>query len=158
MAGSSWWQRVGVVGLTGGVLLSVAACANPVALDPAPSASEPVCAVLLLDLPNELGGQERRSTTSQASRAWGDPAIVLRCGVDPLGPTVEGCITVATTDGTEVDWVVTEDETHSSFTTYGRLPAVEVTIPSEYAGDQTILTTLSAAAVPLPQDGDRKCL
>ncbi|GAB2599741.1 DUF3515 domain-containing protein [Pseudactinotalea suaedae] len=143
---------------TGCTLVGATACANPVGVDPAPSASEPVCAELLLELPDELGGQERRSTTSQASRAWGDPAIVLRCGVTPLGPTVEGCVTVASGDGTEVDWVVIEHEDHGSFTTYGRLPAVEVRIPSEYAGDQTIMTELSAVVADLPRDGDRACL
>lgn len=117
-----------------------------------------MCAVLLLSLPDEVGGQQRRSTTSQASRAWGDPAIVLRCGVTPLPPTTEGCVAIATAEDTEVDWVVTEGEDRAQFTTYGRLPAVEVTIPTTYAGDQTIMTDLSTAVATLPQDGDRECL
>ena len=140
------------------LLAGAAACAQPVGVEPAPSASEPVCAELLLELPNELGGQQRRSTTSQASRAWGDPAIVLRCGVDPLPPTTEGCVNILAEDGTEVDWVVIEDAESASFITYGRLPAVEVTIPGEYAGDQTIMTELSAVVAALPRDGDRECL
>ncbi|WP_420113380.1 DUF3515 domain-containing protein [Pseudactinotalea sp.] len=156
MAGSRW-QACRIAGAVG-VLAAASACSTAVAVDPAPSASEPVCAVLLLDLPNELGGQERRSTTSQASRAWGDPAIVLRCGVTPLPPTTDGCVTVAAEGGSEVDWVVTEDAENATFTTYGRVPAVEVTIPADYAGDQTIMTELSAVVVDLPQDGDRECL
>jgi hypothetical protein len=139
-------------------LLGPAGCARPVGVDPAPSASEPVCAELLLALPDELGGQERRSTTSQASRAWGDPAIVLRCGVDPLPPTTEQCVGVTASDGTEVGWVVVEDDEQTRATSYGKTPAVEVTIPAEYAGDQTILTELTEAVAPLPQDGDRACL
>lgn len=154
----SWWRACGAPGAVGLLLAAAAACAQPVGVDPAPSASEPVCAELLLDLPNELGGQERRSTTSQASRAWGDPAIVLRCGVRPLPPTTDGCVALTTEDGTKVDWVVTEDEQQARFVTYGRLPAVEVTVPGEYAGDQTIMTELSAVVVGLPQDGDRECL
>lgn len=144
--------------LAAAMIVLVAGCSRPVPADPAPSASEPVCAELLLVLPDTLGGQERRSTTSQASRAWGDPPIVLRCGVEPLGPTTDGCVTVATGEGVEVDWVVVEEAERSLFTTYGALPAVEVEVPAAYAGDQTILTELSAAVAELPRDGDRECL
>lgn len=140
------------------LLVTVAGCARPVGVDPAPSASDPVCAELLQSLPEVVGGADRRSTTSQASRAWGDPAIVLRCGVDPLPPTTQGCVAVAVDGGAEVDWVVAEDEERSTFTTYGRLPAVEVSVPAQYAGDQTILVDLSAAVGELPRDGDRECL
>lgn len=158
VARASRWRRIGVAGIVIGTMLGAAACARPAAVEPAPSASEPVCAVLLLALPEVLGGEDRRSTTSQASRAWGEPPIVLRCGVTPLGPTVDGCVTIAAGDGFEVDWVVTEDEDHARFVTYGQLPAVEVTIPREYAGDQTIMTELSSAVATLPRDGDRECL
>lgn len=158
VARASRWRQIGVAGIVLGALLGAASCAAPAPVDPAPSASEPVCAVLLLALPDVVGGEERRPTTSQASRAWGDPAIVLRCGVTPLGPTVEGCVTIAAGDGTEVDWVVTEEQDHTAFVTYGQLPAVEVTIPRDYAGDQTIMTELSTAVAELPRDGDRECL
>jgi len=136
----------------------LAGCARPVGTEPAPSASEPVCADLLLALPDDLGGQERRSTTSQASRAWGDPAIVLRCGVDPPPPTDQQCLAVSASDGTEVDWVIVEDEDQTTLTTYGKIPAVEVTIPAAYAGDATVLAELTIAVADLPQDGDRECL
>ncbi len=137
---------------------ALTACARPVQTDPAPSASEPVCADVLQASPEELGGQERRSTTSQASRAWGDPAITLRCGVDPLPPTDEPCLVVTAQDGTEVGWVAVETDEGSRFTTYGLLPAVEVDIPAAYAGDSTILTDLTEAVAGLPRDGDRECL
>lgn len=149
------WSAAAIAAL---LVAGLAACARPVGVEPAPSASEPVCAELLLALPDQLGGQERRSTTSQASRAWGDPAIVLRCGVDPLPPTVEQCVAVSASDGTEVDWVIVEDEDATTLTTYGKIPAVEVTIPAQYAGDATILAELTDAVADLSQDGDRECL
>lgn len=141
-----------------GVLLVVAAggCARGVEVEPAPSASEPVCAELVLALPETLAGAERRSTTSQASRAWGDPAIVLRCGVEPLGPTTDPCYAISDVDGENpVDWVAASAETEDGqrFTTYGRTPTVEVTIPVSYPGD-VVLAELAPAIAPLPQDGE----
>lgn len=148
-----------------GVLL--AGCAQPVNVEPAPSASTPVCADVLISLPDELAGAEVRSTTSQASRAWGEPAIVLRCGVEPLPPTTDPCVSITDGQGKSVDWVTTADGAPSAsvpnasapnatvFTSYGRDPAVEVTIPASYAGEAatTILTVLTASVAPLPQDG-----
>jgi hypothetical protein len=40
------------------------------------------CPGLLADLPDRVAGQGRRTTTGSAyAAAWGDPAIVLRCGL-----------------------------------------------------------------------------
>lgn len=127
-------------------MAGVAGCARDVVLEAAPSASDPVCAQVLRTAPGALGGAESRPTTSQASLAWGTPPITLRCGVAPLAPTEERCIAVTGADGVETDWVVHEydnvndgdparaDRGHFAFTTYGRVPAVEVVVPVEYAG------------------------
>lgn len=144
--------------------LGLAGCGSPVALEPAPSASDVACAELLLALPEQIGDAERRSTTTQASRAWGDPAIELRCGVTALGPTTDRCIQVVSADETSIDWVVDElgaqEQGRGSwtFTTYGRIPAVEVTVPVEQAGGdpQLVLIALAPAVADLPQD--RACL
>ncbi|WP_235856867.1 DUF3515 domain-containing protein [Occultella glacieicola] len=145
---------------------SVAGCATPVTLEPAPTASEPVCADVLIALPDTLAGADRRSTTSQASRAWGDPPITLRCGVTPPGPTTDRCITAEADDGSTVDWVVADladDDTGSesgswTFTTYGRTPAIEVVVPVEYAGEDatSVLISLNGAVSVIPQE--RACL
>jgi hypothetical protein len=120
----------------------LAGCTSAVPVEVAPHATDPVCASVVLATPDSLGdGLDRHDTTSQATTAWGDPAhpVVLRCGVEPLGPTTEHCVTVATPGGASVDWVaVADDPEHEdtsawSFTTYGREPAVEVTVPAEVA-------------------------
>ena len=117
---------------------SLAGCATRVAVEPAPSAGDPVCAKVVLTLPDTLGGLPRLLTDSQASVAWGDPAhpVVLRCGVEPPGPTTDQCVTAD--DGTySVDWVAVPGEADAegyadwTFTTYGRSPAVEVFVPSQ---------------------------
>jgi hypothetical protein len=124
----------------GGAALAAGAalvgCTAPVVVEPAPMASDPVCAFVLQAAPEELGALARRPTTSQSSRAWGaQEPIVLRCGVNPPGPTTQRCLRVTGDHGEVVDWVVREEDGTWTFVTYGRHPAVEVTIPRGAAPD-----------------------
>ncbi len=137
-----------------------------VIIEPAPAASDPVCAQVLRATPQELGGAEMRSTTAQAARAWGDPAITFRCGVPELGPTTDRCIAVTGADGLTVNWVVAENNEVAgedsergrfTFTTYGRSPAIQVVVPVEYAGtDATGVLVDLASAVAFTQE-KREC-
>ena len=121
-----------------GLGLLLAGCTSAVSVKAAPHAQEPACASIVLALPDVLGDLERMDTTSQASAAWGSPtaAVVLRCGVEPLGPTTDRCVTVETPGGPSVDWVTVAGEPDAdgaadwTFTTYGREPAVEVVVPA----------------------------
>lgn len=138
-----------------------------VIIEPAPAASDPVCAQVLRATPQELGGAEMRSTTAQAARAWGDPAITFRCGVPVPGRTTDRCITVTGSDGQSVDWVVAENDEVAgeesergrfTFTTWGRTPAIQVVVPVEYAGtDATGVLVDLAPAVAFTQV-ERACL
>lgn len=133
----------------GAAALALAGCAAPVVVDHAPWASDPLCGVVLQRAPVELDGLARRTTTSQGSRAWGgaDP-VVLRCGVEPPGPSPERCLRVAGDSGEAVDWLALEGEDRWAFVTYGRVPAVEVTVPvSARAGQPTALLVDLAPAV-----------
>lgn len=148
-------SRLALVGLTA-VLLS--GCAAPAYLDAAPDAADPVCGEVLQALPDEVGDAERRSVSSQATAAWGEPALMLRCGIEPPGPTTDRCITVTGGAG-DVDWISVESDDPDFpeeaqresgswvFRTYGRVPAIEVLVPVERAGDQPTapLVDLSAA-------------
>jgi hypothetical protein len=52
---------------------------------PAPEARSASCDRLLSALPEELGRLDRRTIAAPApagTAAWGDPAVVLRCGLD----------------------------------------------------------------------------
>ncbi|UFU07829.1 DUF3515 family protein [Ruania halotolerans] len=144
------------------LMIGLAACGAPVEVEPAPEASAPICAEVVRALPEELAGAERRSTTSQASAAWGDPAITFRCGVPVLGPTTDRCITAEAGNGTSVDWVVAElgsvsDQTWH-FTTYGRVPAIELVVPVDYAADDptTLLVDIGEAISVI--DAERSCV
>lgn len=144
-----------------GVVLALTACAPTVPVQVAPFATEPVCASVVLALPASLGeGLDRVDTDAQATAAWGDPraAVVLRCGVEPLGPTTERCQSVTTPQGPTVDWVVVEDEGDWRFTTYGREPAVELTVPQEVATTRsTSFVDLLGPAVAIAEQ-QRRCL
>lgn len=150
------------VGLVASALL--AACGSSVELEPAPEASDPVCARVLINMPDELAGAKKRNTTTQASRAWGEPPITLRCGVEPPGPTTDRCVTAIDASGESIDWVMREigdpgvEENTWHFTTYGRDPAIEVIVPVEYAGtDATgVLGTLGEYISQIP--ATRECV
>ncbi|WP_293697554.1 DUF3515 domain-containing protein [uncultured Agrococcus sp.] len=117
------------VGIGLATLLTACGPAGTVSVDPAENAIDPACASVVLNLPEEMGtGEEplpKRQTSSQGTGAWGSPAaVVMRCGVPEPGPTTDTCMPVD-----DVDWinVHTEGDTYT-FVTYGRSPAVEVTI------------------------------
>jgi hypothetical protein len=126
---------------------------GPVEVAAPPGGSDPACARLASRLPATLHGEPRRptSTTSAAVAAWGDPAIVWRCGVAPPGPSEDECTEV---DG--VDWVRVPLDDGSSFTTYGREPAVQLLVPKAYAPEPLLLPALSAVVSTVPQ-GPRRC-
>jgi uncharacterized protein DUF3515 len=135
-------------------VLTLAACAGPVNVAaPAPT-GEPrhECRRLLTDVPDTVDGQQRRdvSPADALAAAWGDPAIVLRCGVtrpQELKPTSE-CFRV---DG--VDWLAVSNGHEVAparpvtgtlvFTTIGRSAYVEVTVPHHYQPAADVLVDLA---------------
>ncbi|WP_136519470.1 MULTISPECIES: DUF3515 family protein [Cellulomonas] len=147
--------------LAAAALLALTACAPVVAVDAAPHATDPVCASVVLALPQQLSDAlPRLKTDAQATTAWGRPdaAVVLRCGVEPLGPTTERCQSVSTPNGPTIDWVVVEESGDWRFTTYGRVPAVEVLVPEAVtAFSTTSFVDLLGPAVALTEQ-ERTCL
>ena len=149
---------------TGAVLLAVlaaaaaslAGCSSAVQVDAAPEGADPVCAAVFAALPDEVAGGERRDTTSQGSSAWGEPPVVLRCGVEVAGPTSDPCQVVEAPDGTSVDWVVSEPQGgRVVWTTYGRTPAVELSMPD--VADVTAAAPLDVAEAVALVEQQRAC-
>lgn len=119
------------------VALTATACAAPLVVDPALYAADPRCAAIMLGIPDEVGGLSMRTTSSQATAAYGDEAtIVVRCGVEPPGPSNERCVAIDTASAAQ-DWLVTERDDEWVAVAFGRTPAVEVTIPKARA-DQAV--------------------
>ena len=143
----------------------LAACASPVGVDAAPHAADPVCAEVVLALPRELAGMPRLTTTSQATVAWGDrdAPVVLRCGVEPPGPSTDPC--VSADDGSvAVDWLAVEGPPGAdgaadwTFTTYGRDPAVEVLVPAAVAASRSTSFLIDLGPAVARVEQTRSCL
>ncbi|MBO1765608.1 DUF3515 family protein [Allobranchiibius sp. GilTou38] len=95
--------------------------------------------------PTTVAGQKSRPTSARSAtvRAWGDPAIIARCGVSSPGPTTDPCTTI---DG--IDWVAHQLKDGYRFVTFGRSPAIEVLIPTKYGGLDLVEFTAAAEAIP----------
>lgn len=128
--------------LAGAVALAaiLSGCSTTVHLEPAADANNPACASVSVLLPETVGGFDRVWTDAQATGAWGDPTIVLRCGVEPPAPSALVCITLG-----GVDWLVLDqEEERQRFVTYGRDPAIEMNIRrGEQIDFQSIVDTIS---------------
>ncbi|SEC56544.1 Protein of unknown function [Paramicrobacterium humi] len=145
-------RRLVSVALLSLTAVSLAGCAGAVSLKPAPDANNPDCAAVTVRLPDAVDSLQKRETTAQATGAWGDPAaVLLHCGVTPIGPTTLPCFQV-----NGVDWVRDSSEAPLyRFTTFGRTPAVEVVIDNDKASGSALLD-LSGAVSVIPQTS--KCL
>lgn len=129
--------------VAGSIVLAagLAGCSTTVHLEPAEDANDPACANVSVLLPDTVGGYERVWTDAQATGAWGDPTVVLRCGVEPPAPSDLVCTTLG-----GVDWLVLEQEDERQrLVTYGREPAIEVIIRrGEQVDFQSIVDSLSS--------------
>jgi hypothetical protein len=144
---------------TAPVLLSAAllvggmcGCSSTKVTDPALAGSA-ACRAVAAQWPRTVGGQPLSPTSSSsvAVRAWGDPAIIARCGLPAIGPTTDQCLQVS-----GIDWVAHRLSDGVRFTTYGRSPAIEVLVPSEYEPEPLLLPAFGKAVSAIPQ-GERRC-
>lgn len=144
--------RVVTAGLVLAVLSCPAGCARVEVAIPE-RAGDPACVRASTRWPDRVQGRDRVGTSadSPAVAAWGDPAVIARCGLPMPGPTTDECIVV---DG--VDWVARRVEDGMVFLTYGRDPAIQVLVPSAYAPEPMVLPLFGAAARQIPQ-GRRRC-
>lgn len=129
-----------------GLLLTSAACGRQVTVEPPPS---PTDACSTLQLPETIDGAGRRPTAPQstATAAWGEPPIVLRCGVG-RPPTLTPSAQLITVNG--ISWLpieatggvvfVSTDWPDASHPVY-----VELTVPAAYSPEVNSLADLSPA-------------
>jgi hypothetical protein len=130
--------------------LALSACAPPVAVQAADDAANPLCAEMMVALPQELAGHALRPTNSQATAAWGDPAqVVLRCGVTVPPPSTDPCV-----GANGVDWLAKEGEPAWTLTTYGREPATELLFDPNAVPSSTVLAEIASAAARIPASGE----
>jgi Protein of unknown function (DUF3515) len=107
------------------------------------------CKALVDALPQSVSDQKRRKVDPKDGygAAWGDPAIVLTCGV----PKPKGLTKFATCQVTDkVGWYIPEREmtgsaTDITMTTIGRAQNVEVRIPAAYFPPAATMVDLAPA-------------
>ncbi len=147
-------RRPAVLGLTAVLTatLGCVGCSGAVDVTPPAAAGSDACRAAATAWPSALARMQRRTTTSDspAVAAWGDPAVIARCGVAALAPTTDPCIDV---DG--IGWVESPLSDGSRFTTFGTAPAIEVLVPRDYAPGGLLLPAFTAAARRLPANGLR---
>jgi hypothetical protein len=112
-------------------------------------AADLACPVLMGQLPLELAGETSRlvDSASPYAYAWGDPAVVLICGVDPPAGYVVGASTLLISG---VEWFVdTSDPDVVVWTTVDRNVPVQVRVPaSTDSASVTALCPIIATALP----------
>jgi Protein of unknown function (DUF3515) len=108
------------------------------------------CKAFLADLPRRLTGEEGRKVNPAAAlgRAWGDPAIVVQCGV---GLPEEFDETSHCEVANGVGWFVPEDQVDDQdadllLTASGYTPVVSVAVAADYRpeGSAAVLAELAA--------------
>jgi hypothetical protein len=121
---------------------------------PTDDATAEACEALVGSLPDKVGGQSaiERANGDGWAKAWGDPAVVLRCGVAAPGeqPAETTCLDVsgigwvATQDGepADLDTPAASNET-VDFTTITRSIPIQVSVPAKRAPASDALAELS---------------
>ena len=120
------------------------------AVDVEPQEPEPgsadVCSALLDALPRTVDDAVHRDVEPADRRdavaAWGQPAIVLRCGV-PRPASYRPDTQLLDVDG--VGWLPVEGDGGTFFTSADRDVLVEVAIPDDYAPEANVLGDLAPA-------------
>ncbi|MEU9382811.1 DUF3515 family protein [Streptomyces sp. NPDC048279] len=152
------WSRRGraaagvtAAGLVAGAALVAYELNSPVfALAQGPLAKDPACARIAGRYPARLGEAARDPVTFEGLAVWGQGAVELRCGVTPPGPTTDACVSV---DG--VDWVWRERAGDREYlVTYGRSPAVEVSVATSVTRLDGVLLDLSHLVAPLAPNAE----
>jgi len=135
----------------GAAAVVLSACSSSGVEVAVPSAAgDPACTSAALLFPSTVSGMKRVATDpdSPGVRAWGDPAVIARCGVAALGPTATECIEV---DG--VGWIPARLTDGTRFTSFGTDPALEVLVPKTYAPEPLLLPAFTEVVKALPANG-----
>ena len=128
-------------------LVFLTGCAPMVILEPAEDANNAECAEVIVRLPDELAGEQKRRVNAQSTAAWGEPvSVILRCGLEPVEVSALPCVSAG-----DIDWLVDDSNAPSfRFVSYARFPATEVIIDSTKLAGVTVLEQLSSTIGILP--------
>jgi len=124
----------------------------PVEVPPVTPVSDQYCPAVMQGLPLELAGEPSRPVRSDSpfAYAWGEPPVVLVCGVDRPAGWVVGASAIQING---VQWYVdTADPETTVWTTVDRPVYVEVALPASVdSAPVTALTAGLAQALPFQE-------
>jgi hypothetical protein len=121
----------------------------PVEVPPVTPEADAACPALMKTLPLELSGEQSRRVKSASpyAYAWGDPSVVLICGVDRPAGYVAG-VSAIQINGVQF-YVDTDDPDTTVWTTVDRSVYVQISLPASVdSAPVTALTPQIAAALP----------
>jgi hypothetical protein len=134
------------------LVTALAGCdAGSVSVEPTDprGADAAACSRLLDALPETVSDQPRRAVEPEDAyaAAWGEPAIVLRCGV-PMPANFDRAATCQEANG--VGWFVPQEQIDDQqadvvMTTIGRAQNVEVVVPGSYRPPAATMVDLAEA-------------
>jgi hypothetical protein len=125
-------------------IFALAGCVQHMEIEPGSTGKSSFCLKLIQGLPVEIANQLLRSTkpTDTGTAAWGDPAIVLRCGVlKPQSMTATSRIISINS----IDWFQEPLTEGNRFTSVNTSEYIEINIPNSYEPASSILVDLANA-------------
>lgn len=144
------WIALGAAGVAVAAVVVARDTGSPASgIEQAAHADAPACTRIARSYPTVVAGHRRADTATPGVAVWGDRSVVLRCGLEPPAPTTDPCVTV---DG--VDWVYRQSRSrggHKVIVTYGRSPAVEVTLSAQDTAVDSAMVDLSRVVRPIRQ-------
>ncbi len=156
--------------LSGGLVVPLVALLTGCSADPV-AVSEPAglagadretCRALLDDVPDSLGGRERREVepTDALGAAWGDPPIVMTCGGEAPALSPTALCEEANGVGYFVeDAALKNESTDVTLVTVGYDPIITVTVPAEQR-PEGVAAAMAGLAAPVEEHTElvRECL
>ncbi len=135
-------QRPALVAV--GAVVSLAGCGGPLLIAAPELDAEAAgsCRSFVGALPDSVGDQERREVEGETVAAYGDPPIVVRCGVPRPAELISNCLRV-----NGVDWYLSDVTDKVVALTVGREPSVEVQIPDAYGTSSAALVDVGDAVM-----------
>lgn len=138
------------IGLAASLLVG---CSPTIALEPAADANNPLCANVMVNLPDSIAANEANTslervwTDAQSTAAWGNPvSIYFSCGVDVPVASELPC-----QSHQGFDWLIDDsDAPFYRMTVFGREPAIQVYFNSEVVSSVEVLSRIGKAAQDLP--------
>lgn len=113
------------------------------------------CRALITKLPDPLGELPRRVVAGEGGApeiagAWGEPAVTLRCGVEPVEVPKDATVFRQK----KTCWYAEETKQETTWTTVDRKLAVELRIPAKYAQSQLTQPLDKAVDTKIPAAKD----